>query len=236
MPPSKPVSQLDANQVLQHAFDEDNQRLRTDAEATIVNADIDIVLEPDEDGVHIADKDTLVSLKVNSDGSINTKNDELLDELEEVNLELELQTDILNDISSDQTDIKNELTTISSSVTSIDNKLPNLGQNLSSNSISVVLASDSSPLNVSIELDAFTKPTVDNSLIVGSIDGSKNGIKYGFVNNLRTQILATHDREQEIVYADFGTKDQRIVEINYTSDTFPGVTARKTIEYTLVGN
>jgi len=71
MPPLKPVSQLDANQVLTHAFDEETQRLRTDSEATIVNADIDIVLDPSEDGVHIADKDTGSELIVNPDGSIN---------------------------------------------------------------------------------------------------------------------------------------------------------------------
>lgn len=71
MPPLKPVSQLDANQVLTHAFDEATQRLRTDSEATIVNADIDVALDASEDGVHIADKDTGSDLVVNPDGSIN---------------------------------------------------------------------------------------------------------------------------------------------------------------------
>jgi hypothetical protein len=71
MPPLKPVSQLDANQVLQHAFDESSQRLRTDAEATIVNADIDVTLDATEDSVAIGDKDTGDTLKVNPDGSIN---------------------------------------------------------------------------------------------------------------------------------------------------------------------
>lgn len=90
---------------------------------------------------------------------------------------------------------------------------------------------DTSPVSVTID-----NPTFETGPIKGTIDGTDTGTEYIFVNNLKTQILATHDREQEIIYADFGTKDQRIVEINYTSDTFPGVTAKKTIEYTLVGN
>lgn len=44
-------SRLDANQVLQGSFDETTGRLRTDAEATIVNADIDVSLDAAEDSV-----------------------------------------------------------------------------------------------------------------------------------------------------------------------------------------
>jgi len=54
--------------------------------------------------------------------------------------------------------------------------------------------------------------------------------------NIRTQILAAEDRNQEITYADFGTKNQRVVQIDYTSDSFPGFIARKTFTYTLIGN
>jgi len=75
-----------------------------------------------------------------------------------------------------------------------------------------------------------------NVLIVGSEDGTKAGDKYAFVNNVKLQILASHDREQEITYADFGTKKQRIVQIEYSSPTFPGVVALQSISYTLVGN
>ncbi len=44
-------SRLDANQVLQGSFDESTGRLRTDAEATIVNADIDVSINAAEDSV-----------------------------------------------------------------------------------------------------------------------------------------------------------------------------------------
>lgn len=150
-------------------------------------------------------------------------------------------------------------------------------------------------VDLDVNLDAFdTNP--DNSLIVGTEDGTKNGVKHvaridsdlnltvkdqgvidelvaananlnsinntlsnplsiqnpiitaGIpdgdlstppvitVNNERLQILASHDREQEIFYADFGTKNQRVIRIEYTSPTFPGKTAIKTISYTLIGN
>lgn len=70
----------------------------------------------------------------------------------------------------------------------------------------------------------------------GTIDGTLLGTKYYNVNNLRQQILATHDRDQTITYVDFGTKNQRITQIDYASPTFPAVTARKTVTYVLDGN
>lgn len=73
------------------------------------------------------------------------------------------------------------------------------------------------------------------TLIFGTEDGTPTGTAYVFVNNILKQILAAHDRKYDITYADFGTKDQRITQVDYTSPTFPGVTASKVITYTLVG-
>lgn len=73
-------------------------------------------------------------------------------------------------------------------------------------------------------------------LTAGTEDGEVTSPKVVHVNNVRLQILATHDREQEIEYADFGTKNQRVTKIDYTSPTFPGIVARKEFVYTLVGN
>jgi hypothetical protein len=75
----------------------------------------------------------------------------------------------------------------------------------------------------------------DDVMIAGSINGLSTGAAYHFVYNLRQQILATHDRQQAITYADFGTKDERITSIVYTSITFPGHSATKTMTYTNVG-
>ena len=75
----------------------------------------------------------------------------------------------------------------------------------------------------------------DDVAIAGTENGTASGIVRHFVNNRRQQILAAHDRVQVITYADFGTKDQRVTSIAYTSPTFPGITALKTITYTQVG-
>lgn len=72
-------------------------------------------------------------------------------------------------------------------------------------------------------------------LISGTDDGTPTGTEYSLVYNLRQQILASHDRDMDITYADFGTKNQRVTQIDYTSGTFPGFTARKVLSYTLVG-
>jgi len=88
-------------------------------------------------------------------------------------------------------------------------------------------------IEVTTDLEAFTGASPDNVQLVGSLDGTKTGAKYGFVNNIRQQVLSAHDRAQDITYADFGTKDQRITQIDYTSPTFPAVTVRKLIAYTL---
>ncbi len=76
----------------------------------------------------------------------------------------------------------------------------------------------------------------DDVAIAGTEDGTSTGTVRHFVNNRRLQILSAKDRIQDITYADFGTKDQRTTSITYTSPTFPGISAVKTITYTLVGN
>jgi hypothetical protein len=91
-------------------------------------------------------------------------------------------------------------------------------------------------LTVNVDLDGFSTSTSDSIQLVGSINGLPTGEKYGYVNNIRQQILASHDRESTITYADFGTKNQRVIEIRYTSATFPSFQAVKTLSYTLVGN
>lgn len=69
--------------------------------------------------------------------------------------------------------------------------------------------------------------------ISGTIDGLKTGTEYGFVNNLKLQILASHDRIETYTYSDFGTKDQRISKVEYSSATFSGFTVERTFNYVL---
>lgn len=67
-----PPSKLDQRQILQGVYDEENGRLRTSAEATIVNADIDVALDSTEDNVAIRSS-TGIELDIETDGSINTR-------------------------------------------------------------------------------------------------------------------------------------------------------------------
>lgn len=55
------------------------------------------------------------------------------------------------------------------------------------------------------------------------------------VNTLQ-QILSAPDRIQQITYADFGTKDQRVTQINYSAISVGSQIAQKIFSYSLVGN
>lgn len=96
----------------------------------------------------------------------------------------------------------------------------------------LVVPSADNPLPVDIT-DASVVVTAGP--IAGTEDGTPTGVVRTFVNNVYQQILATSDRDQEIFYADFGTKNQRVTRIDYTSAIIPSVIARKEITYTLVG-
>lgn len=95
--------------------------------------------------------------------------------------------------------------------------------------------------DVYVDIDALTpttSATPDNVLVVGTDGINKGNEKFPFVNNRRLQILAAKDRQMSITYADFGTKNQRVTQIDYVAPsigTGVGFTARKIISYTLVG-
>lgn len=123
------------------------------------------------------------------------------------------------------------LSGIQTTLTSIDAGIPAaLGPNTSVNSMPVTIASDQAPIPV--EMTFPDEPLK----ISGTKDGAPSGTEFGFVNNERLQILDAHDRVAAFTYADFGTKNQRITMIDYTSATFPGVTIRRQFPYTLIGN
>lgn len=64
-------SRLDAGQVLQGAYDEATGRLRTDAEATIVNAEIDVDIDASTSSVAIGDATTGDKATVTPDGEVS---------------------------------------------------------------------------------------------------------------------------------------------------------------------
>jgi hypothetical protein len=65
-----PPSNLDANQVLQHSYDDDKQRLRVDVGAEInLDGAVEVSLKAPDDKVTISDGTN--DLKINPDGSID---------------------------------------------------------------------------------------------------------------------------------------------------------------------
>lgn len=239
-------SRLDAGQVLQGSFDETTGRLRTDATATVVSADIDVQLDANTDSVAIGDQTTGITAKVDATGHLSVKDEAVL-------AELQAQTAIMSGPQTlptgAATAAKQDVGNVS--LSSLDSKLPSpiLGRVPVDTGLTQPLTDTqlrATPLDISVTnpITGFATETtlssidtkLDNlsSLSIGTIDGTPSGTQAVFVNNIRQQILASHDREQDITYADFGTKDQRITQVDYNSATFPGIIARKTIVYTLV--
>lgn len=87
-------------------------------------------------------------------------------------------------------------------------------------------ATDSITIGGTVSLDEPVK-------ISGTNNGLVSGTEYGFVYNRRSQVLDSDDRVENYTYVDFGTKNQRITRIDYTSATFPGITVRRDFNYVL---
>ncbi len=141
------------------------------------------------------------------------------------------------------------LSNIQTILTAIDAGIPaTLGSAPMAGSMPVTIATDQGAVPVTGPLtDAqlranpvpVTATLADEPIkISGTENGQPNGTEFTIVNNLRLQILAAKDRVQSITYADFGTKNQRVTQIDYTAPSIgvgPGFTARKSFTYTLVG-
>lgn len=204
------------------------QRLDVDIGGAIVNVDVDgfsptnpdsVLVVGSEDGSktgvkHAARVDSELDLRVGiSDGTNKAA------------------VSVSGELSVSDASTHAGLTAIDSKLASIDSGIPaSLGQQTMAASMPVVLASDQSPISVVASLpDEPIK-------ISGTENGQANGTEFTFVNNLRLQILASKDRTETYTYADFGTKDERITRIEYTSVTFPGSTVRRDFNYTIVGS
>jgi hypothetical protein len=88
--------------------------------------------------------------------------------------------------------------------------------------------------DLNVDIDGTTA-TPSSILLVGSEDGTTSGSKFIYTNNIKQQILSAKDVEEDLTWADFGTKNERITQIDYTSSTFSGSTARKSFTYSLAG-
>lgn len=246
---------LNGENILRQVYDADAESLRTTAVATFSGGSISVSISHLTDSIKIGDGTNF--LEINPDGSINavisgTMNVEI-DAADGDNIAISDGTDTLA-INADGSinanvanfpatqavtqsgtwDINNISGTISlptgaatestlnsvlTAVQSIDSSTPPLGQALMAASMPVTLASDQTGVNIS-----------------GTDNGTDSGTKFTLVNNRRQQILAAKDRVDVVTYADFGTKDQRITQIDYTSAVIGAFTARKTVNYVLDGS
>jgi hypothetical protein len=124
-------------------------------------------------------------------------------------------------------------------VNAVFNKIENpgvLAQETTLQSVLANLVNILTTLNSTLDIRHLTAAS-DNILIAGTENGQANGTIRYFVNNLRKQILDSADRHRDVIWADFSNRRlRRVVQFDYTSPTFPGVTARRTFNYTLVGN
>lgn len=293
MPLPYPKSSLDANQVLQFAFDENSGRLRTDG---TFSGSITVNLDSLSDSVAIGDSVSGYKLVINSDGTINANvavehtSDSIrlgngVDYLTSTTVGAAKTLDVTVKEAplslaqeSTQQAVQALLTTISGQLTTVNTRAlvfstdkvdisnsTNVGvvgplTNTELRASAVAISATSLPLPSGAATDALqtaanviltsidgklTSPLTVNATLAdepikmsGTENGLPTGTEFTVVNNRRLQILGAKDREQSITYADFGTKNQRITQIDYTAasiGTGVGYTARKTFTYTLVG-
>ena len=91
----------------------------------------------------------------------------------------------------------------------------------------------SNPVPVSV-IGGLSVTVSGDSITSGTVDGTAGGTERTFVNNRKSQVLAAHDLAAAYTWLDFGTKNERVSTIVYTSATFTGVTVTRTFAYSLV--
>lgn len=194
---------------------------------TNITGDVSIEISA-ADGDNIAISDGVNTLSVNPDGSINSNVSATDLDIRDLNSSQDSVTAVIASLplptgAATESKQDDQITLLDN----IDDKL-NLGSQLQTNSISVTLASDQPSIPVTVGNEPFK--------VSGTIDGTPGGTEYTFVNNIRQQVLASHDREEYYTYADFGTKNQRITRIDYVSPTFIGFIIRRDFNYVLDGS
>jgi len=215
--PNAPYTNLDSSQVIRHVFDQTTDELRV--KATFTPGSSEIIISDVDDSIKIGKGDGTTFLDINPDGSINV--------VGTFDAPIGAATEAKQDAQIVQlADIVTNTDNIGTSTASIDAKLTTANN----------LLTDIENNTDGIEAAIAALPQNNNGLIIGTEDGTVSGTQRVYVNNLRQQILATQDRQQNITYADFGTKNQRVTQIDYVSSIFPGIIARKTLSYTPVGS
>lgn len=170
--------------------------------------------------------------KIDSDKRLHVKDEASIAAIGDVNTELETANTILQQIEDNTDGIEASLSSIESAIDSVGSAVD------TSNTILQQIEDNTDGLEA--KLDDIAQAITDQEpiKISGTENGQTGGTEHVFVNNRRLQILAARDMTQSISYADFGTKNQRVVQIEYTAPTIgvgAGFTAVRTFSYTLVG-
>lgn len=217
---------------------------KTGLDVNVIN---DITLDIDAaSGDNIAISDGTDTLAINADGSLNAQ---ITNEVDVRNLTFATdKVDVSgSSVTVSATDLDTRDLTFATDKVDVSGSSVNVSatdldiRNLSNLTDNVAIGNGANIAQVNSNSELLVKDTdlVDSLeagvILSGTDDGTLTGTKYPLINNLRQQILAAEDRQQDIFYADFGTKNQRITQIDYTSAKIGAVIARKTISYTLVG-
>lgn len=126
------------------------------------------------------------------------------------------------------------LTSIDGILTTSNSFLSNIANNTDGlEALQTAGNSSLSSMDTKLSTIISTLAAQEPMIIAGTEDGTPSGVERAFVNNRKQQILASADRISSYTYADFGTKNQRVTQVDYTSVTFPGITARRIFSYVL---
>lgn len=115
--PLYPPSHLDADQVLQHAFDEDTQRLRVDSEATLVAGAFEVAIDHTTDSIKLGDGTTLVNVTLNNE--LKTSDNDTHSLLTQIRDNTDNAETLLSNIDSNTDTLENLITTSNSLLTTI---------------------------------------------------------------------------------------------------------------------
>lgn len=85
-----------------------------------------------------------------------------------------------------------------------------------------------------VNIGAASVTITGDSITSGTVEGTASGTERTFVNNKKNQVLSAHDLSVAYTWLNFGTKQERVSTIVYTSATFPLETITRTFNYTLV--
>jgi flagellin-like hook-associated protein FlgL len=200
-----------------------------DEEANQTLAEIDSSI--DASNLHLADIETAVT-----DGlsTVNGNLDSIESKLDDVNLNLDEANTSLDSIENKLDTVNTNLDEVNTNIQSLEDTAIDIEANTSETNNQLTMANST----LDAIQNALENPLqIDQPVITaGTKDGTPTGEVFVNVNNIRQQILESHDRVANFTYADFGTKNERIAQIQYTSPTFAGKTVVRTFNYTLVSN